>query len=405
MTSRERVRKYLKGELSDGIVISCGALPTDGISAFAYAKLLRHLGLEQIPVKVYDLFQFLAEIDPQVIDVLGGDFVQTHRMRYRFQISREEWREGVLPDGTPCRFPSEFVPVVDEKGNSTIYVEGVPFARMPGNGLYFDQIAHPLGGVTERRELRNCHPATPMDGDEIDFVVKDIERLYTFTDKSIVMIFGGSIFEQGQRDFGHEDFYCNLATEPAFMHAYFQKVLEANTYNLKGILDRASDNVDVVHFFDDIGSQFSLQISPQMYREMIKPYHRQQCQFIHENYPNIKVLMHCCGAIFDLIPDFIEIGVDLLNPVQISAAGMDPGDLKDTYGERIMFWGGGADTQNFDQYETVDDVRRHVDGLVKVFSKGGGYVFSQVHNFQSDVAPEKILAVYETAMKYKFTDM
>lgn len=400
MTSRERVRSYLKGELSDGILISCGALPNDGISAFAYARLLRHLGLEHIPVKVFDLFQFLAEIDPQVIDILGGDFVQTHRMRYRFQISRKEWREGTLPDGTPCLFPSEFAPVVDEKGNSTIYVDGVPFARMPANGLYFDQIAHPLGGVTKIGELRNCHPAAPMDAEEIDFVVKDIERLYTSTDRSIVMIFGGSIFEQGQRDFGHEDFYCNLATEPQLMHAYFQKVLEANLYNLKSILDRASEKVDVVHFFDDIGSQASLQISPKMYREMIKPYHRRQCQFIHENYPNMKVLMHCCGAIFDLIPDYIEIGVDLLNPVQISAAGMDPERLKDTYGKRIMFWGGGADTQNFDRFETVDDVRRHVDGLARVFSRGGGYVFSQVHNFQAGVEPEKILAVYETARKY-----
>ena len=138
-----------------------------------------------------------------------------------------------------------------------------------------------------------------------------------------------------------------------------------------------------------------------MYRDMVKPYHRQQCRFIHEHYPNIKVLMHCCGAIFDLIPDYIEIGVDLLNPVQISAAGMDPQRLKDTYGDRIMFWGGGADTQSFSRFKTVDDVRRHVDGLVKVFSRGGGYVFSQVHNFQANVEPEKILAVYETARAYK----
>ncbi|MCK4514651.1 MAG: methyltransferase, partial [Spirochaetaceae bacterium] len=307
-----------------------------------------------------------------------------------------------LPDGTPCLYPCEFNPVVDDKGNSTIHVGDLPFARMPRNGLYFDQIAYPLSGVTEKGDLRNCHPAVPMDGEEIDFMVNDIERLYASTDKSIVMIFGGSIFEQSQRDFGHEDFYCNLATAPDLMHAHFERITEANINNLRSVLDRAADKVDVVHFFDDIGSQFALQISPTMYREMIKPYHARQCQFIHENYPDIKVLMHCCGAIFDLIPEFIEIGVDLLNPVQISATGMDPQKLKDTYGKDIMFWGGGADTQNFDQYETIDDVQRHVDGLVKIFSQGGGYVFSQVHNFQADVAPEKILAVYETAGKYKF---
>ena len=401
MTRRERVQRYLNGDDSDGILISCGALPNDGISAFAYARLLRHLGLEHLPVKVFDLFQFLAEIHPEVLDILGGDFVQTHRMRYRFNISREEWREGQLPDGTRCLYPSEFQPEVDEQGNSTIHVDGLPTARMPDGGFYYDRIGYPLKGVTEASKLRHCHPAAPMDQEEIGFFVEDIERLSASTDRAIVMIFGGSVFEQGQRDFGHEDFYCNLIAEPELMHAYFQMVVEANLFNLKSVLDRAGDKVDVVHFFDDIGSQTSLQISPDMYRDMVKPYHREQFEFIHRHYPNIKVLMHCCGAIFDLIPEFVEIGVDILNPVQISADGMEPERLKDSYGRQIVFWGGGADTQNFHRYETVADVRRHVDGLVKVFARGGGYVFSQVHNFQAGTDPEKILAVYETAQKYR----
>jgi uroporphyrinogen decarboxylase len=403
-TSRERVRKYLKGQISDGILLSCGALPTDGISAFAYAELLSYLGFGSIPIKVYDLFQFLAEIDPQIIDILGGDFVQVHRMRYRFKINGRDWREGSLYNGVPCLFPAEFNPVEDKDGDSLIYVEGEPFARMPVRGLYYDQIFHPLSGVNKIQELRNCHPAAPMDDDEIEYMIREIGRLYENTDKSIVLIFGASIFEQGQRDFGHEDFFCNLVTEPDLMHAYFQMVADANIKNLKKILDQTSGQVDVVHFFDDIGTQSTLQISPEMYREMIKPYHRQQCSFIHENYSEIKVLMHCCGAIFDLIPDYIEIGVDILNPVQISASGMDPIKLKNKYGKQIIFWGGGADTQNFHKYRTVDDVRQHVDELVKVFSQDGGYVFSQIHNFQGGTEPEKIMAVFETAGKYKYPE-
>lgn len=361
------------------------------------------MGLDkELPIKIYDVFQFVPEIDEKVVDIMGGDFMQVHCMRYRFNISEKEWKEGKLHDGTPCLFPSEFDPVVDENGNSTIYMDGVPFARMPKNGLYYDQICNPLKGVTEIKDLRNCHPAVPMAQDEVDYIVGNIERLYATTDKAIVLIFGGSIFEQGQRDFGHEDFYCNLAIEQELMHAYFTRISDANVYNLKQILDRAGDKVDVVHFFDDIGTQATLQISPAMYREMIKPYHAKQCSFIHKNYPHIKVLMHCCGAIFDLIPDYIEVGVDLLNPVQISATGMDPEKLKATYKDRIMFWGGGADTQNFNKLAPVEDVKNHVEGLVKIFGKDGGYVFTQVHNFQGNVSPDKILAVYETAKKYKF---
>lgn len=402
MTSRERARKYLNGEIDNGILISCGGIASDGMSVFAYAKLLKHLGLENTPIKVYDLFQFLPIIDTKVLDVLGVDFVQTHRMRYRFNISRKEWKEGTLHDGTKVLFPYEFEPETDANGNSTIYVDGVPFARMPNKGFYYDQIGHPLQGVEDISDLKYSHPAAPMQADEVEFMVNEIEELYANTDKSIVLIYGASVFEQSQRDFGHEDFYCNLIAEPELMHAYFQQIVDVNTSNLKQVLDRAGDKVDVIHFFDDIGTQSALQISPKMYREMIKPYHKQQCDFIHKNYPHIKVLMHCCGAIFDLIPDYIEIGVDILNPVQISAKGMDPQRLKDTYGKQIMFWGGGVDTQNFSNYKIMDDVKRHVEGLVNTFAKGGGYIFTPVHNFQADVPPEKILAVYEVAKQYKY---
>ena len=378
-----------------------GALPSDGISVFAYARLLKELGNNDIIPKIFDVFQFLAEVDSPVLDRLGGDFVQVHRMRYRFGISEKKWKSSRLPCGLLCQFPYEYAPKEDAHGALTIYMDGEPCARMPVDGLYFDQISHPLSGVSNPSGLHCIHPADYMTDEEIDYIVRRVEMLFRSTDKGIVLIFGGSIFDQAQRDFGSEDFYYNLAAEPELMHTHFNSITDANITNLKRILDRCGDKVDVVHFFDDIGSQKTLLISLGMYREMIKPYHRKQCRFIKDAYPGVKVLMHCCGAIFDLIPDFIDIGIDILNPVQISAAGMDPQALKDEYGDKMLFWGGGVDTQGLAKMQDIEELRAHVDALCRVFSCGGGYVFSPVHNLQAGVTPEQILTIFDTAAKYR----
>lgn len=401
MTSRERVRKIFRGEGGADFAISVGGMPSDGISAYAYKNLLKYLGMEDKPIKVYDMFQFLAEIDIDVINALGGDFIPVNRMRYRFNISQKEWKQGTLNDGTPCWYPYEYNPEIKEDGSSIIWMDGIPYAKMPKNGLYYDIIAHPLEDVEEIDDLRTISPAVLMDKEEVEYTVKAIENAYNNTDKSVVLIFGGWMVEQAQRDFNFEQFYCNLAVEKELMHAYFQKEVDVNIANLKMILDRAGDKVDVVHFADDIGTQQTLQISVPMYREMIKPYHKQMFDFIHENYPHIKVLLHSCGAIFSAIPDFIDAGVDLLNPVQISAKEMDPIALKKEFGNDIMFWGGGASTQNFPDFKSETELREHVQRLVEIFSENGNYIFTQIHNFQADVPPEWIVAVYETAVKHR----
>ncbi|WP_434311369.1 uroporphyrinogen decarboxylase family protein [Hominifimenecus sp. rT4P-3] len=401
MTSRERVRRIFRGEGGNDFAISVGGMPSDGMSAYAYKNLLAYLKMEDKPIRVYDLFQFLAELDVDVINALGGDFIPVNRMRYRFDISCKEWKQGTLNDGTPCWYPYEFNPEIREDGSKVIYMGGKPYARMPKDGLYFDIIRHPLEGVDEIDDLFLTPPAVPMDEEEVDYTVKEIEKAYANTDKSVVLIYGAWLVEQGQRDFNFEEFYCNLATEKELMHAYFQSLVDIYIENLEKILSRAGDKIDVVHFADDLGTQQTLQISVPMYREMIKPYAKQMFDYVHKNYPHIKVLLHSCGAIFDIIPDLIEIGVDLLNPVQISAKGMDPARLVKEYGKNIMFWGGGASTQQFPEIGSVEALERHVQELVEVFGRSGNYIFTQIHNFQADVPPEWIVKVYETARKYR----
>jgi uroporphyrinogen decarboxylase len=138
-----------------------------------------------------------------------------------------------------------------------------------------------------------------------------------------------------------------------------------------------------------------------MYREMIKPYHARQYQYVKNNYPDVKVFLHSCGAIFNLIPELIDAGVDILNPVQISAKGMDPVKLKKEFGKHLTFWGGGANMQYTVNQGSIEDIRKEVKELIEIFSPGGGYVFTQVHNIQSNVPPEKIMAIYETALEYR----
>lgn len=400
MKSRERVRRLLLGEKLDGIVIDFGGMPSDGISAVAYARLVRQLGLPERKVHVYDIFQQLAYPDLDVVERMGGDFVLAHRMRMRFGISCREWKDGYLTDGTPCLVPSELNPVIDDKGNRTILTDGRPTARMPAGGFYYDLIAHPLADCMAVDELADFRPERFQE-DEVDYIADEVDRLYTETDKAIVFAFGGSIFEQGQRDFGFENFYCNLLLEPELMHAYFQKLTDAYLDSLGRLLPRINGKADVVHFFDDLGTQIGLQVAPETYRDLIKPYHTQLFQFLHTRFPEIRVLFHCCGAIFDLIGDLAEAGVDLLNPIQVSAIGMEPQLLYDTYGQRLVFWGGGADMQNFVENNTPDAIRRHVAELVGIFRQSGRYIFSQIHNIQWDVPIEKVLAIYETANQFK----
>jgi uroporphyrinogen decarboxylase len=401
MTSRERVQKIFRGEMKNSFAISIGGMANDNMSAYAYANLLKYLGMEDKPIKIYDLFQFIPLVDLEVIDRLGGDFVHAQRPRYRFNLDQREWRPGFLRDGTPCYYPAEFQPVQTEDGSLFVEMDGERYARMPKGGLYFDIIRHPLEDAETAEDLRLVHPAVRMSEEDIEYTANQIEDLYQNTEKAVVLLFAGQLIEQAQRDFGFEEFYCKMAIEKELMHAYFQMITDAYLHNLKGILSRAGDQLDVIWFCDDIGTQQTLQISIPMYKEMIKPYEKQMWDYIHENYPHIRILFHSCGAIFDVIPELIDAGVDLLNPVQISAKGMDPKRLKETYGKDIIFWGGGTDTQNLANLTTVQEVEEHASHLLEIFSGEGNYVFSQIHNFQADVSPEKIVAIFDQAKRYR----
>lgn len=401
MTSRERIIETLNHREPDVLAIDFGGMRSTGIHAIGYRKLVEYLQLDLPPAKLYDVFQQLAEPQMEVVDRLGGDVVQAHQRCPAFGIPIDQgWKEIRLSDGTRVLAPTGYSPVTEADGSAYIYVGGVPFAKKPSASLYFDQIHHPFQGCSSEADIDRV-PLAPWTEEDIAFIEAECRTLYERTDKAILVPFGGNIFEAGQLDFGYEEFFVNLLLEPDMMHYYFNRLADVHLENLQNLLPRIAPYCQVLQFGDDLGTQEAPQISPETYRRMIMPYHARQYQWVQNHYPSVKVFLHCCGAIAPLIPHLIDAGVQVLNPVQISAKGMQPAALKKAFGGSLSFWGGGANTSQTVTFGTPDEIRKESKALIEVFSKGGGYVFNQVHNFQPNVPPENILAVYDTALAYR----
>lgn len=400
LTSRERVRMALNHEEPDKIPIDFGGMRSSGISAIGYNKLKKHLKMTDGATKVYDVFQQLAEPEEKLMKRMGADVIQLHRLRPTFGLDIREWKESILQDGSNCRVPKDFNPITNKDEGLDIVKDGTVIARMPKDGFYFDQIHHPYADVQTKEDIDKI-PMEKITDEELEYLRKTAKILYEKTDYAILGAFGGNILESGQIDWGYERFYMELALNPELVHYYLQKLTDVYLYNLEKYLNAVGQYIDIIQFGDDLGTQENLQLSVNMYREMIKPYHKAQFQYVQQNYPNVKVLFHSCGAIYNIIPDLIDAGVQALNPIQLSAKGMDPVKLKEEFGKDLVFWGGGVDTQQTVTSGTVEDIQNEVKQQIEIFASGGGFVFTQVHNIQSDIEPEKVLAIYDSAIKFR----
>ena len=400
MSSRDRIIEAINHRKTDILPIDFGGMRSTGISAIAYNNLKKYLGIQGAPVKVYDIFQQLAEPELDVVDRLGGDVVQAHRLAPSWGIRIDKWKPGNLKDGSECVFPKEYNPVVNQNGDYEIRKSGIVVAKMPYDGYYFDQIIHPCEKVESEADIDKISVSEISD-EELVFIQAEAKHLFETTDKAVLLCFGGNILEAGQLNWGYENFFTKMALNPDLVHYWLDKLTNAYLRDLEKILSAAGKYIHIIQFGDDLGTQESLQISPDMYREMIKPYQARQYQYVRNHYPDIKVFFHSCGAIFDLIPDLIDAGVEILNPVQISAKGMDPIRLKKEFGKYLTFWGGGANMQHTVSTGNIESIRKEVRELIDIFSPEGGYVFNQVHNIQPNVDPEKIMAIYDTALEFR----
>ena len=407
MTSRERVRAALHYQPPDRVPIDCSGHRSSGIAALAYARLRKHLRLEPRPIRVYDPIQQLAIIDQDVLDRFGIDTIELGRA---FALDEASWADWVLPDGTACKMPAWALPQRDQRNNRWVLRSktGRVLGQMPDGSLYFDQVGYPLADnphagfneiVAAMDECMWTAIATPSGplaaapGGR-NMLAEGAAKLRQSTDRAILGLFGGNLLEMGQFLFGHHNFFIMLASQPDQAHAFLDHLVEIHLGNLEQFLKAVGAYLDVIVFGDDLGMQSGPQISPAMYREFFKPQHAKMWHRAKE-LAAVKVMLHCCGGVRELLPDLIDAGLEAINPVQISARGMDLASLKRDFGGKIVFWGGGCDTQRVLPTATPHEVARHVRQQVSVFGNNGGFVFQPVHNIMANVPPANIVAMFD----------
>ena len=408
MNSRERILSALNHREPDHVPIDLSGHRSSGISAILYPKLRAFLGLPPRPVQVYDPIQQLAIVDEDMLELFGVDTIELGR---GFALNDEDWIDWVLPDGSPCQMPVWAFPEREENRWILRSKSGKIIAQMPDGALYFEQTYYPFFEEENLEKLPEAldecmwsaiaSPPGPLvsgpDGDQI--LVQGARKLRTSTDRAILGLFGGNLLELGQFFYRNDKFLMLLALDPSRVHQFLDRLLDIHLKNLEGYLKLLGETIDVIVFGDDLGMQTGPQISPEMYREFFKPRHSKMWRRAKE-LADVKVMLHCCGGVRQLLPDLIDAGLDAINPVQVSCRGMESEKLKADFGNKLVFWGGGCDTQHVLPHGTPEEVRAHVRQQVDILKKGGGFVFQQVHNILADVPPENVAAMFE-AVKYQ----
>jgi len=411
MNSRERVLAAIRHKEPDRVPVDFGAMRSTGITALAHVRLKRHLGLAG-PVQVYDLVQQLAQPEDEILDRFGIDAVDLGRA---FLTDPADWRPWTLPDGAPCLVPAYFNPERQENGDWVARdADGDIVARMYHGAFYFNQEIHPLEDVPPDKWADSLPAAMakvswaalpsppyhiPLDDAGLARIAETAKAFHNQTDRAIMVAFGGNLLEWGQFLRGFGNLLFDLMAEPAALERLLDRLVELHLENLRKILDAFGDAVDLIQFGDDLGTGAALQMSPEMYRRFFKPRQKKLFGYVRER-GGPHVFLHSCGSIREIIGDLIDAGVEVLNPVQTSAHGMDPAELKREFGRDVTFWGGGCDTAHVLPRGTVQDVRRCVLERLEIFSKGGGYVFNQVHNVTPEVPPENVVAMFEAVREF-----
>ena len=403
MTSRERVRMALNHRQPDRVPIDFGATRVSGIAATAYRRLLQHLGMQE-EVRIYDIKQQLALPSSAMIARMGGDVVQLQRLGPTTGmpfLTLDEWKPGYMIDGSPCLVPAAFDPVMVDGGAIEIFHDGIRYARRTPDAPYFDVCPFPLADAETCADIDRFVWRDPWSEREERWLRSQLQALWEGTDKAIfagLPMFCCSFFEMGVVLFGYQRFMENLLLKRDMMEYWLDVKLAHDCEILEKFLAVAGPYIEVIQTNDDFGAQNALLIRPQLYREMFKPRQRKWIEFVKAR-TAAKVFLHCDGAVASIIPDFIEIGIDILNPLQTSARGMDPVTLKRDYGRHLSFWGGGVDTQSTLPLGSIEDIRREVRERMTLLAPGGGFVFGAIHNIQPDITPERILAVFDTAQE------
>jgi len=412
MTSRERVQAALEHRSPDRTPRDFGSSGTTGITASFIFKLRRALGLPEKPIPIFCPYQMLGEVDEDLRKALRLDTIAAWPDGNLFGYDNTPVKNFTMNDGTPVLVPEDFNTVYEPDGRLYQYACGdrnyPPSGVMPKGGFYFDATVRskPVEDDDLPDPADNLEEFALLGDEALRKIEHDVRELYENTDYAIVGGPGGTGLgdiafvpgvslrdPKGVRDIA--DWYMSPLIRPEYIKEVFDRQTDIAVENLKLYFEAVGDRVSVITLCGaDFGNQRSLMLSIDVFRELYLPYYRKMNDWIHAN-TKWKVFKHCCGAIDPLLPHLIEAGFDIMNPVQLTAAGMDPEMLKQKYGDKLTFWGGGVSTQTTLPYGSPDDVRQEVRRNVSIFGQGGGFVFNTIHNVQANVPVENFLAMME----------
>jgi uroporphyrinogen decarboxylase len=382
-TSYERVKAALEHREGDRVPFDLSGSVVTGINKVAYANLRRYLGLPEVPIQILDISQQLARVDQDVLDRLGADVRAVNPAKPQTShLGTAVYQEG------------DYQCFKDEWGITR---------RMPlDGGLYYDICRHPLAEAETIADIERYPWPDPLD--PIRFAdLKERADRYVLEEKKAYILGrnAAGILEVALWVRGFEEFFVDLALNPAFAEALLDIITEIKMKYWERALETVGGNVLIVSEADDIATQRGPMISMEMYERFIAPCHRRLFEHIHKKAKSrVYVFYHSCGAVKDLVPTLIEEGIDILNPVQVSAEGMDTAELKRLFGKDITFWGGGVDTQQVLPHGTPQQVREEVRRRIHDLAPGGGFVFTTVHNVQGDVPPENYMAMWEALQEF-----
>ena len=413
--SRENLQKTLNHQQPDRMVVDFGASPVTGIHCLLVEKLRDHFGLVKKPVKISEPYQMLGEVEEDLQAAMGVDVIGISPSSDMFGNPMRDWKEWLTPWGQVVLVPGSFTVSVDGKGDTLIHPQGdgsaAPSAKMPKAAYFFDAVnrQEPLDESKLNPE-DNVEEFTPISDSDLDYW-KGIIPEAAQKEKGVVANFGGTGIgdialvpglnlkaPKGIRDV--PDWYMATLMRPDYLHYIFEKQTDMALLNLAKIRDIAGDLVDVAYICGtDFGTQDSSFCDLDTFESLYAPYYRKINNWIHEH-TSWKTFKHSCGAVEPFMESFIASGFDIINPVQINAAGMDPVLLKEKYGDRLTFWGGGVDTQKVLPFGTPDEVKAHVLKECEILSPGGGFVFNTVHNMQANVPLQNVLAMLEAINEF-----
>jgi len=410
LQSRENVLAALDHRATAAVPVDFGGTPVTGIHVSAVAALRSHFGLDPGPVKVHEPYQMLGLVEEDLKEAMGVDVEGVPGRETLFGFRNDHWKPWRMPDGLEVLVSRDFNTTTDANGDVLIHpkgdLEASPSGRMPAGGFFFDTIVRQETLDEDRLDPRdNLEEFTLLGDQDLEDVARDVEAARA-TGRAVVVVLGGMAFgdialvpapglrsPRGIRDIA--EWYISLAGRRDYVHGVFSGQCEIALENLHRLHARIGDGVDVVMVCGtDFGTQTGAFCSVDTFRDLWLPYYARVNGWIHEH-TRWKTFKHSCGSVERFIPSFIECGFDILNPVQCSAANMEPERLKARYGDHIVFWGGGVDTQKTLPFGSPDDVRREVLARLEIFSAGGGYVFNTIHNIQARTPVENIVAMLD----------